>query len=174
MGLSMYQNMKNRKYKILAGLIVALLMVGGGIWSSMRTPSSVDGNSDEITNETDDNIEEEIPQGTPSNTPATPTQTSKNANLAYSDAVRLYANRRLQFDSNCIVTPYYVVFKKGTTIMLDNRYEKPRTVSLDGVVYKLPAYGFKLVTLTSTKKLPYTMKIDCGNGKNNAQIFLEQ
>lgn len=97
-----------------------------------------------------------------------------NTSLSYSNAVRIYNGRRIQFDSNCIATPSYVVFKKGTTIMLDNRYGKARPVYLDGVKYNIGAYGFKIVTLTTTAKLPHMIKIDCGTGKNNAQIFLEQ
>ncbi len=101
-------------------------------------------------------------------------QNAQNVTLSYGDAVKKYQDRRIQFDPNCIPVPYYVVFKKGTSIMLDNRYNKARPIYLDGAKYNIGAYGFKIVTLTTTAKLPHTIRIDCGTGKNNGSIFLEQ
>lgn len=99
---------------------------------------------------------------------------SSSAILSYNEAVLNYEDRRIQFDPNCVVSPGNVVFKRGTKIMLDNRYEKARSVYLDGQKYSLGAYGFKIVTLTTTAQLPHTIKIDCGTGKNNGQILLQQ
>lgn len=106
---------------------------------------------------------------TPKKTP-TPTKPP----LSYSEAVSLYTNRRIQFDANCLAIPNYVVFAKGTKIMLDNRSSQARSVYLDGQRYSLAAYGFQIVTLTTTAPLPHTMRIDCGTGKNNGQILIVQ
>ncbi|OGZ63830.1 MAG: hypothetical protein A3A98_00900 [Candidatus Staskawiczbacteria bacterium RIFCSPLOWO2_01_FULL_40_39] len=94
-------------------------------------------------------------------------------NLTYTQAVKLYVDKRIQFNDTCVASPNYVVFKKGTTIMLDNRSNKQRVISLDGVKYNLKPYGFVLVTLTTTAKLPHTIMIDCGTGQNNARILLQ-
>ncbi len=99
---------------------------------------------------------------------------NSNTSLSYSDALKIYKDKRIQFGSNCVPVPYYVVFKVGTKIMLDNRYNQTRPVYLDDYKYTLAPYGFKIVTLTTTAKLPHTMRVDCGTGKNNGSIFLEQ
>ena len=105
-------------------------------------------------------------------------QTSPDATtgttLSYTKAVNLYADRRIQFDNNCVVTPNYITFKKGTAIMLDNRAPKDVSVSLDSTKYSLKAYGFKIITLTTTATLPHTIMVDCGSGQNNGRILLQQ
>lgn len=124
----------------------------------------------------------ESPSGsepTASGTTASPTPTKRpsakpTTALSYTEAVNQYINRRLQFDPNCVVIPNYVVFKKGTQIMLDNRSGQARPVFLDGQRYNLEAYGFRIITLTTTASLPHTIKVDCGTGKNNGQIILQQ
>jgi|SRR3989344_2848426 len=117
----------------------------------------------------------------------TSTTTSSNSNsgesaesssvtqtLSYSDAVKIYANKTLQFDSNCLVNPSYLTLKEGTSIMLDNRANLQRAVYLDSVQYNIAPYGFKIATLTTNAPLPHTIQVDCGNGKNNGRILLQQ
>lgn len=94
--------------------------------------------------------------------------------ISYNEALSLYNDKRIQFDENCVVNPSYATFKKGTKIMLDNRASKQIPVYLDGQLYTLKAYGFKIITLSTTAKLPHTIAIDCGNGKNNGRILLQQ
>lgn len=93
---------------------------------------------------------------------------------SYTTAVRQYADRRIQFDENCLATPKEAAFKKGTVIMLDNRAGSPKTISLDERNYAIPAYDFALVTLTAAAPLPHDIMVDCGNGENNATIRLQQ
>ena len=96
------------------------------------------------------------------------------ANLSYDNAIKLYGSYRLQFDANCLVTPNSISLKKGRALMLDNRYEKARSVYLDDTRYDLAGYGFKIITLTTPEKLPHTISVDCGTGKNNGSIILQQ
>jgi hypothetical protein len=114
-------------------------------------------------------------------TPTTPTTNKVNtpvATLSYTQALKIYADKRLQFsyDKNniCLVTPNYAVYKKGTKIMLDNRHSQQISISVGGVVYNVKGYDFKIITLTTTAPLPYSMAINCGFGKNNATIILQQ
>ena len=72
------------------------------------------------------------------------------------------------------MVPYSASFKNGTKIMLDNRYKKPLTVSLDGQPYYLGAYNFEIVTAGTSAKLPHTIKVNCGTGKNNGSIMLQK
>jgi hypothetical protein len=101
-------------------------------------------------------------------------QNSGTASLSYTQALNLYKNRRIQFSPACVVIPNYVVFKKGTTIMLDNRSKKSRPVALDEQVYNMKGYGFTFVTLATASPLPHTIKVDCGNGENTGRIVLEK
>ncbi len=154
---------------VLASVVIALK---AWTWFGINGLESITGGgSNPTTSEQPTTSPTTSTSPSPSASPAKTTPTPKP--LSYSDAVGLYVNRRLQFDVNCVVNPSYVVFKKGTQIMLDNRYDKPRAVYLNGVLYNLSAYGFKIVTLTTTKPLPYTIIVDCGSGKNNGRIILE-
>jgi len=100
--------------------------------------------------------------------------------LSYQDALKIYggANLRVQLSLNnynvCIVNPANPVFKKGVKVMFDNRINAKTMLYLDGVAYSIPAYGYKIITLTTTKPLPHTMRVDCNKGKNNAQIILQK
>lgn len=99
--------------------------------------------------------------------PSTPTQ-----GLSYTKAVALYGSRRIQFNDLCQPEPSASNFRNGDAVMFDNRSSKPLTFALDSVSYKLAGYSFRIITLRASK-LPYTMRIDCGSGKNNGQILLQ-
>jgi len=103
----------------------------------------------------------------------TQNNTSTAGKLSYTSAVNLYKDKRIQFDANCVASPSPASFNKGTKIMLDNRSNKQRRIALDGAVYNLAPYDYKIVTLTTTSSLPHTIMIDCGTGQNNGQIILQ-
>ncbi len=90
----------------------------------------------------------------------------------YTDLVKTYADRRIQFDINCQAIPGNVTFKNGTTIMLDNRSGDARTITLAGVKYQLAGYGYAIVTLRSTV-LPKEMLLSCGSAINVGRILLQ-
>lgn len=95
--------------------------------------------------------------------------------VSYTDAMNTYgaSGRRIQFDQNCFANPTKINIKKGTYIMLDNRSDQVRPIYLDNAKYTLDAYSFKIVKITTTAPLPHTMRVDCGTGKNNAQIVIQ-
>lgn len=101
------------------------------------------------------------------------TTTPAPAKLSYSQAVVKYADRRIQFDSNCVATPVISTFKNNTDIMLDNRAGVRRTITVDGTRHTIEGLDYKIVKMTA-KTFPYTIQIDCGNGKNNANIYLQK
>ena len=113
-----------------------------------------------------------------SETPKSNTGTSNSnlptQNISYSQATKNYLNKSIQFDENCLASPSYGSFRSGENIMLDNRGSSARSIYLDGKEYKIGAYDFKIVTLATTNPLPHTIMVDCGNGKNNARILLQQ
>lgn len=91
----------------------------------------------------------------------------------YQDALDRYAGARFQFDALCQTEPNASSYKNGATIMLDNRSGDARVISIGGVPYNLPGYGWRIVLLSSSK-LPTTLFFNCGAAKNVAQIQLYQ
>ena len=108
---------------------------------------------------------------------ATLTNKTQPATLSYSDAIKIYGDKRMQFglsNGYCSVTPNNATFKSGTKFMLDNRINKQLTISLDGKPHVIKAYGFEIITLGTTLPLPHTIKVDCGTERNNASILIQQ
>ena len=116
---------------------------------------------------------------TPKATTTTPTTKSNQSNtgktqaiLSYSKAINLYANSRIQFDAECHANPASLHIKNGSNIMLDNRSGSITRLTVDGTKYSLAGFGFQIIGL-SHKTLPYTAAVDCGSGRNTAQILLQ-
>ena len=159
-------------YIIIGVVVVTVIIILAIIWGQGKTPGN--GIFNPPANEQNGNAPAE------SNT-STSTQTSTSTSspsLSYGEALKLYEGKRFQFSfnslNNCVMSPTSTAFKKGTSVMLDNRADKQMTVYLDGVAYNIKAYGFKIITLTTSAQLPHTIKVDCGTGKNNGQIILQQ
>jgi hypothetical protein len=110
--------------------------------------------------------------------PSAGTTTTPSSFLTYQEVLKAYTGKRFQFvnnrEGNCIMSPTSATFKNNTKVMLDNRTDKSMTVYLNGVANVMPAYGYKVVTLTATGQLPFTIKVDCNAGKNNGQIILQK
>lgn len=96
------------------------------------------------------------------------------AKLSYTQAVKLYKDRRIQFDNQCQVNPDAIVtYKNGTDIMIDNRSKTPRTIKIGPKSYTLSGYGFKIITVSSSK-LPDRLLVDCGISQNVATIIVQK
>lgn len=116
-----------------------------------------------------------IPKTTPKTTVTKSTSTtapSKTQTLTYDKALNLYSNERIQFDALCRANPSSLNARSGFNVMFDNRSGGTLSIFVDGTKYSLAAFGFKIVKL-SHATLPYTVHIDCGTGKNTAQILLQ-
>jgi hypothetical protein len=101
-----------------------------------------------------------------SNSPA-PTQS-----LSYTQLVQAYGTNRIQFDQNCQAQPATPVFKNGTSILLDNRSNQAREITVNGTKYSLGAYGYQVVTLSSSS-LPKTLGVNCNSRVNVSSILLQ-
>ena len=123
-------------------------------------------------------------QPTASATP-TPTVTPKPAvkkppvsgtaqqTLAYSEVVKQYVGRHIQFDVNCQAIPTQTTFKNGTAVVFDNRSGDARTIKIGDVSYVFPGYGYKILTLSSST-LPKTLSLNCGSAVNVGSILLQK
>jgi hypothetical protein len=90
----------------------------------------------------------------------------------YSQYVQQYGNRRIQFDASCQASPKSVSVANNTSLMLDNRSGDARTVTVGGVAYALPGYGYTFVTAKSST-LPKTLTINCGSSVNVGTILVQ-
>ena len=91
---------------------------------------------------------------------------------SYTDLVQMYGNNRIQIDRSCQVMPSTMAVKNGTSIMLDNRSNSAKAVSLNGKVYNLAAYGYQVVTLQAPS-VPQNISISCNTSVNVGTIMLE-
>ena len=98
---------------------------------------------------------------------ATPTPSGN-----YTQLVKEYEGKRIQFDERCQVTPQNPTYKNGTSIMIDNRSSSPRSVMVGGTKYDLVAYGYRVVTLSSSS-LPKELAVSCGSSGNVGKILLQ-
>jgi hypothetical protein len=95
--------------------------------------------------------------------------------LSYQKALEIYKdNTRIQLsgDAFCQANPNNVMYKNGTSIMIDNRSSQTRTIKID-TTYSIPGYGFKIVKLYSAT-LPKTFLMDCNSQQNIVKILLQK
>lgn len=107
------------------------------------------------------------PEGVDATPPATP---GSAANLSYNQALAIYGKNgyRFQFDQ-CHGIPGSLSIKKGAKFMIDNRENKAHTIVIKSQTFKLPVYGFAIVT---AKDLG-TYNITCDGG-GAASLNVEQ
>ncbi len=138
-------------------LVAVLALVIYGLWSMKNNPTLAPGVNFS-------NPETIVDKGT-----AVPVTTSRNT---YEEALLTYQNTRIQLNNNCQATPNNVTYKNNTNVMIDNRAGVARTVKI-GTTLSIPAYGFKIVKLTSTT-FPTTFLVDCDKSQNIATILLQK
>ena len=121
------------------------------------------------------------PTTTPTPTPAITKTVSKKMvtsgtaqqTQAYSEVVKQYVGRQIQFDVNCQAIPTQTTFKNGTAVMFDNRSGDARTIKIGDVSYSFSGYGYKILTLSSSV-LPKTLSLNCGSAINVGSILIQK
>lgn len=155
--------MKN--ISIIIGLIIVVAL---GFWLMGDSPS--DQNAETTPTETPSN--KVSPSVKASSSPKT-TASAPSDTRSYTDLVKAYEGKRIQFDALCQAVPSYVTFKTGTTIMLDNRSGDARYVKIGQDEHYLGSYGYKIITLVSTSSAPTNVDISCGSAVNVGRILLQ-
>lgn len=162
------ENLKNKK--VLIGIVVVILV----IWYFSSGSNNAGVNSTTATT-------------TPAvaTTTKTTTTTVKKAvvpvanqpvSLSYENALKAYpGSLRIQLSgtSFCQANPTTVMYKNGTSIMVDNRAAMSRTIKIGVTPYTIEGYGFKIIKLSSSV-LPATLIMDCGSQQNIAKITLQK
>lgn len=94
------------------------------------------------------------------------------AGKSYTELVKEYDGRRIQFDPRCQAVPNSVTYKNGTKVMLDNRSNNPVTVKVGDTSYTLIGYGYQVIHLSSLS-LPKEISVSCGASGNVGKILLQ-
>ena len=153
--------------KIWLAIAIAVVVAVVYMWTG-KGPSFV---SDQSAN----------PSPSPSSSPTQQTakssvkktgDTAPSSTKTYSELVKEYEGRRIQFDDRCQVLPLNPVYKNGTSIMLDNRANTARVIKIGSTSYSLSSLGYKVVTLNSSS-LPQELSVTCGSSGNVGKILLQ-
>ncbi len=95
----------------------------------------------------------------------------------YTTLIQQYSDRKIQFDASCHGIPGQLVLKKGQQIFLDNRSSDTKTIKLGSQSYVLPGYNYRVVIVSTSNPLPYSLGIDCrsvnGSTENTAVINIQ-
>ena len=152
-------------------IIVAVVVIG---WFAMSSFNSPAGSGTATSTSTGATTTTTVAKTTTTVKKPVPVA-SQPVTMSYTNALALYKdNKRIQLsgDTFCQVTPNNVMYKNGTSIMIDNRSAKTRTVKV-GATYSIPGYGFKIVKLSSGT-LPATLFMDCDTQQNVAKVLLQR
>lgn len=90
----------------------------------------------------------------------------------YTELVKEYVDRRIQFDQNCQMSPNSVTYKNGVSMMLDNRSAETKKITVGGTNYSIGGYGYKIITLSS-KNLPNELWFNCNSATNIGRVLLQ-
>ena len=95
--------------------------------------------------------------------------------IAYADALKTYADRRIQINSGCQASfiGHTVTYKDNTGIMIDNRSAQSHTIKI-GTTFTVKAWGFKIVVLPDIYLKSKTILVDCDNYQNVATILVQE
>ncbi len=101
-------------------------------------------------------------------------KTTGTVGVSYANALKMYEGKRIQFNSACQASPSNMVLKAGDKIMLDNRHEVGKTVSVGASKYNILGYGYLIITPRGSGAYPQKILIDCGKQQNVATISIEK
>lgn len=150
--------------------IMVAASVALGIWLVSRDSEPVTDEASQVVSSATP-----VPTGIAIKPKATPKVSGET--MTYTQAVVAYQGKRIQFNESCQASPGQLALKKGDKIMLDNRASVQISLAIDGRENIIPAYGWKIVTITTTGALPYSLGIHCTSSKdsvgNSALINLQ-
>ncbi|MEK7604089.1 MAG: hypothetical protein AAB461_03180 [Patescibacteria group bacterium] len=158
-------NLKYNKWTILISLVVVAAVAF--IFSQKRE-------TDEVIDELSPTpsvliIEEVVNRGKSAVVDSgTADQTAK-----YTQLIKDYEGRRVQFDIRCQAIPPNTTYKNNTKVMFDNRSGDARVITIGGVKYNFPGYGYKILNIYGSK-LPASVSFDCGAAVNVGSILIQK
>src|SRR3989344_1960704 len=164
--------MKKTYVWVIVAIVVILVIVA---LSSGRSETPVQQSTSPTT--TPLATESTSPSISVSRAPAAPTPkpAGTGSSKTYSQLVDEYAGRHIQFDMYCQAKPSNVTYKNGVSLLFDNRSGDPRTITIGGVQYSFPGYGYRIITLSRpASQLPATLSLACGASVNVGSVLLQK
>lgn len=93
----------------------------------------------------------------------------------YTQLVKEYNGWRIQFDIRCQASPTDITVKNNTKVMFDNRSGDSRVITIGGVKYDFPGYGYKVLNISGDKNsLPAKVTYNCGSALNTGSILIQK
>ena len=149
------------KIIVIGGIVVVVLIVVFFVFSKKSEVAEEGTMAPVVT----------TPDATPAPVAGTPVRVAPN--LSYDKALIAYKDHRIQFDAKCQATPNTQTYKDLTGLMLDNRSDTARTITV-GASYTIPAFGFKIIYLPDVSRQPRTILVDCGKQQNVATLLVQE
>lgn len=159
MGITTVKLMHMNKNQWLI-LIVVVLVAAAGYWLMEK-----EGKFAGVMKYSPTPSSKAAPKSAAKATPAAPAK-------SYTELVKEYEGRRIQFDQYCQAVPKDITYKNGTSIMLDNRSGDARSIKVGNDTHSLAGYGYKIVNLSRTS-LPSEILLSCGSAVNVGKILLQ-
>lgn len=160
-------------------VVVLILALFGGLYLYQRSGKDTSETGDTaLSTPSPSPSVSPTPSGSPGVTSSpksvsTKTSTEVATTLDYGQAITQYASTRIQLNAQCQATPSRFIGKNGIKVMFDNRNSAAVTIAIDGKKFNLAGYGFKIISVATSASLPHSVHIDCGSGKNVAQIDIQ-
>lgn len=151
--------MDKKRMAIIGGVILLIIIVAVLINQNKKDSTSTKQQTTATGQEQFSTPDESgVSTTTPTSTPAT---TGSAINLSYNQALKIYGANgyRIQF-SECHGIPGQLSIRQGVKFMLDNRDNKAHTIKVKSRSFRLPAYGFAVISATETG----TYNITCDGG----------
>lgn len=157
-------------------IVIVAVAVAFGVYSALVPKAEAPEQLTVVPKSSDSDLAqkaEEVKSPEEQAKPATvPKAKPASSPLTYDEALKKYANSRIQLDKDCNAFPGQMSIANGTEIMLDNRSPEERSVVFDLKTYKISGYGFTVVK-TSAKTLPLITYLDCGLKQNVSKITVQ-
>lgn len=152
----------DKKTMAIIGGVVLLVIIAAVLINQNKKDSPATTNNQQTSTNQPEQFDTPDESGVSTTTPtSTPGATGSAANLSYNQALKIYGANgyRIQF-SECHGNPGHLSIREGVKFMLDNRDNKAHTIKVKSRSFKLPAYGFAVISATETG----TYNITCDGG----------
>jgi preprotein translocase subunit Sec63 len=100
------------------------------------------------------------------------TNKKSSSELTYSNIVKMFLEKRIQFDKDCKANPAELTIKNRTPVMFDNQSGKKIVLSFSGRTIPLEANSYKL-SVVSTSEASKTIIVTCNENKESGQIIIQ-
>jgi len=172
----------NKEIYIGAAVLVTVIFIASliSVFNKHKLEAPVNANEEvstpldtQLSAQNTTKINKRVARSSKANVNTANTEEVKLNGISYTEAYMKYNDGHIiQFSDNCQSSPYRIVLKNGSELMLDNRSTKKEIVSIGDARYNLGAYGFKVIRLKEVKT-PSTNLIDCTTSQNVNTLIIE-